>query len=405
MISEYLRPVEPRPVISIEEVAEALAFTYLAYYNAAAIQPRVTEAYTRAWGLDQIINFPRDSTTPGFKVFLLTIEARKRMVIAIEGTTALSQIMGIIDTYLQGFSTTWPGQCVNLYRNVADSIWTKLMANNTCAAAINDGGYHYTFAGHSLGAAAADLLSYKYQSTYPGRSVRVIKFGSPAVGSSSYVQAANRMVQRRINCYMENDPIHNFPNTSMFSTLAFGGLNAVVGTNMQPEDVCQILSRRNAWGRELPVGMGSSLQAAALLSQLRRGIMDDSNKWWCHLIKSYRLAMMNTLGTSETQIKYRFNYLEHDDENAWQTRWSPGTLTWSFMDALNSPGPADVAVFSAGVARAINEPTGGGIEVTGTWGEDAPVASGGGSGGGNWGVVTRPTQAQPLFRRRVTNTR
>lgn len=405
MISEYLRPVVPRQQISIEEVAEALAFCYLAYYNTAPIQPRVTEAYNRAWGLDQIINFPRDSSTPGFKVFMMTLESRKRMVIAIEGTTAFSQIMGIIDTYLQGFSTTWPGASVNFYRNVADSIWTKLMANNTCAAAINDGGYIYTFTGHSLGAAAADLLSYKYQSTYTGRAVRCIKFGSPAVGSSRYVRAAKEMVQRRQNVYMENDPIYSFPSPSWISPPALVALNQVIGTNMQAEDVCQVLSRRQPYRASYPVEMVSSLRGAFLISDLNGNLMDPSNPWWHHLIKSYRLAMMNTLGNEETIIKYRFNYLEHDDENAWQTRWSPQTLIWSHLDALNSPGPSDVAPLSAGVARSINEPTGDGYSVTGTWGDDSPVAAGGGSGGGNWGVATRPINLPEMPRRRITNTR
>lgn len=348
MITERLPPVDRTAEISIEEIAESLALTYWAYYNAEPVQPRVNDAYRRAWGLDSYKFFPRVLPRPGFVTTFSTLPYRKVMTVAIEGTTSLSQLSPMLEA-----SVSWnmgvPKWAYNFFVNQADAIYAKLHEDTDTAAAIANGMYMFTFTGHSLGAACADILAFRFRQNYPSKNVRLIKFGCPRVGNTFYVNRTGPLAVRSRNVYCGNDPIHQFPSSTVFATGLLNVLGTATRLNSCSEDTRYVLNLAGGApytaNTENTQSSGHFLDTAAAFRTF-----DTSNIWWNHMMKTYRLAMMNLASRSADMLKYRFNYLEHNDENRWQNNHTPGTLTWEYMDGVSVTQPDAVRPISTQVS-------------------------------------------------------
>lgn len=359
MISRILDPVERMAVISLEEQSEALALTYLAYYQGQLIQPRVDTAYKRAFGLNKVKIMPRVGLHPGFTCAFATAMSRKTLTIAVEGTTTIPQIEAQIESTL----TTRPtgstlGFVYSFFWTEAANLLARMAADTDCAAAMADGSYVITFTGHSLGAAIADCASYTFKQANPQKAVRLIKFGCPRVGNTWYVNRTHTLFPRA-NLYVEGDPIHQFPSSSIFAMSAPNVITVGLRMAACSENFLTLmpLTGENFGSRapEFAQSCGHFLDLAALARALTPG-----NPWWCHLMNTYRLAMMNCLGRRDDLLKYRFGYLEHNDENSWQTRWSPGTRDWVALSALSAPGPDEVQPISSQVAVRVQQEVGTG---------------------------------------------
>lgn len=364
MISRTLSPVERMAVISLEEQSEALALTYLAYYQGQLIQPRVNTAYTRAFGLNRLKILPRDGLHPGFTAAFATALSRKTLTIAVEGTTTLPQV----DAQISQTLTTRPtgstlGSVYSFFWTEAASLLARMTADTECAAAMADGSCVITFTGHSLGAAIADLASYTFKQANPQKAVRLIKFGCPRVGNTFYVNRTHTLFPA-CNLYVEGDPIHQFPSSSIF---AMGAPNVIItGLRLAAcsENFLTVMPLLGGQfvsvAPEFTQSCGHFLDLAALSRAFT-----PTNPWWNHVMNTYRMAMMNSVGRRDDILKYRFNYLEHNDENSWQTRWAPGLRDWVAMFGLSAPGPDEVEPISSQVA--------------------VQVQAGPGRGGGDWG--------------------
>lgn len=339
MISVTLPPVDRRDRCSLEEVAEALALTYWAYYNNAPVEPRVWTAMQRAWGLDTHKLFARDGVNVGFITTTATLPHRKTFNVGIEGTTNLSQVGEYINAELtRGLP---PGVLRSVYKyflDKADVVWDRLHADATSLAAINSGLYMFTFSGHSLGAAVADLLAFKWKQTYPAKPVRVIKFGCPRIGNTFYVNRTEYPVLTA-SFYAHEDPIHQFPSSTICPVNLLNLVGAVTRLNPCSDDTVSIIPRvpRNgaagAYGGIYGYTLSNAQSCGHFLDAIALSrTIDPDNVWYWHLMKSYRLCMMNLVKGRDDMLKYRFNYLEFNDENAWQVRHGPGTLQWNTMD-------------------------------------------------------------------------
>lgn len=367
MISRTLTPVDRTAEVSVEEIAESLMLSYLAYYNDQAFQPRTYQAYTRAFGLDNLKRFARALPQPGYMAAFATLPHRKTLTIAIEGTTDMSQISPLLELFntVGGGSLGLLARVFGFFNDQANAIWTQIHADTDCAAAIANGATMFTFTGHSLGAAVADILSWRFRKTYPAKNVRVIKFGCPRVGNTFYVNRTVDLVKKR-NVYVNGDPIHQFPSASIF---AMGPLN-VIGTatrcNPCSEDTSSDFTLDGSPMLGVQADFTQSSGHYLDMVWLARAFTRD-NPWWRHMMKTYRLCLMNLCGRTNDIIKYRINYLEHNDENTWQSRWSPGQLNWDVLDGLSVVPPDEVEPISGTVAIAAQEPGGGG----GSWQDDS----------------------------------
>lgn len=378
MISRTLRPVDRMPHISIEEIAEALAYTYLAYYQGQLMQPRVVSAYSRAFGLDKIKIVPRDGLNPGFTAAFATLPHRKTLTIAIEGTTTVGQANALIEQWL-GVRATGSvlGNYYSFFSSTATSVLARMAADTDIAAAMANGAYIFTFTGHSLGAAAADIASYTFKQANPQKMIRVIKFGCPRVGNTFYVNRTHTLIPKA-NVYVFGDPIHQFPSSSIFAM----NPSNVIATGLRLASCSEdFLSMMNLTGGamtsekvEFSQSCGHFLDLAALIRAFT-----PANPWWNHMMRTYRMAMMNLLGGRDDILKYRFNFLEHNDENTWQSRWSPGMRDWVNLSALASPEPDAVEPISAQVATDVQSTVG--------------------SSGGDWGDPMEITAALPATER------
>lgn len=382
MISRALAPVDRTAEISVAEVGEALALSYLAYYNAEAVQPRVNTAYTRAWGLDSLRMFARSLPRPGFVAATATLEHRKHLHVAIEGTTSITQLAPLVEAVAHS-NISGLRYVYSFFKTQADAIWGVLHADNTIAAQIADGAYMFTFSGHSLGAACADIIACRFRTTYPTKNVRLIKFGSPRVGNSHYVNRTGSTEVRRHNVYVEGDPVHEFPSPTILAAGALNALQQITGMagaceswfyNMQP------YGGMMRWTYQ-PLTQDSAhfLDAFAATQTIT-----ETNPWYRHLMKTYRLAFMNLCAMKRDMLTYRFNYLEHNDENTWQTRHSPGTRIWSHLDGLSVTPPDEVEPISGEVGLQAQD-----TESTGT--------------GGNWDSM-EITDQSPVVDRQIVPT-
>lgn len=404
MISRQLPRITLQQHVAIDEVAQALALTYLAYYNTEPMQPRVLEAYKRAWAFDTLTQFPRKlSGTPGFNVALWSGEGIKHMHVAIEGTTNLTQLLphAGISAWTSG---TWLGLIagvVTTHYGYAIDILSQLQADTVLGPKLTDQRWVITFTGHSLGAACADVLALRVKVLSPIQRVRLIKFGSPRVGNRAYLNWRERLVPTK-SVYCSKDPIHLFPSSGTGGVIGRALFGPIVPSDPVIEEVPYLMRRdRATWF----AGQNSEVNGypIAYVRSLASGFAPRSS-WYDHLIKSYRLAMLNLVSAQRDMLQYRFRYLEHNDENRWQEGFGPGNDVWAPLDALGLGVVEDATPISGEVEQQTDQPAPvQAAIVNGAAPLDDPLES------AMWAPVgyaaTPPAQVQRLPRRRFTRSR
>jgi lipase (class 3) len=378
MINRQLEPVKPGLNITLAEILEAFAFTYLARYCMGSIAPRVNTAFVRAWKPDTIINIPRgDGGRPGGTVAIFSSESPPRMVVAIEGITSVNQLGSLMDGLTAVARTGSSGLVVSLFATWADSFYTALMAQPQIAQFISARSHMVTFTGHSAGAAMAEILAFKTKNLYPTRTNRLIKFGSPRVGTQRWLW--DRPLSIKVaNVYAERDPIHWLP---WFGRAA---ISFNVANNIQPltcyrreETPMRFTARQGILNRflnESPLAHASHVSAWF-------GDPTANNFWPEHTLDAYRLTLMNFAAADPDVLQWRFNFLEHEDENSWQILFRPGIALGSMTKVVLDPAPDDAGPPSQ--AAVYQADTGVGSSVGDSWGGNADTDSGQ-WGGGNW---------------------
>jgi len=364
MLRDRLTPIDLQSHMSIEEAAQACALMYLSYYTEVAWPARCKESYRRAWGLNDILIFQRTGDfgglhRPGFIAAVWNENHIRRLVIAIHGLTDWRQMTRgewwSINPFFFAENYHGSGKTAQAYINHANRIWTDIHGNAQLAALLAVPNMNVTFAGHSFGAAIAELLAVRMKVTQPAKMVRLAKFGSPRVGDRAWVDGNARRFPR-VNVYCGRDPVHMIPSFAVATTLNNWNPFETWRRPFHPEDSCMnITLDHGGWSVGYPPGFVAS-HARMMEDQLRP--MTSGNGFYEHDHRSYRMAFMQQAATVQDALELRMNYLEGPTENAWQERFLRGDGRWDFeeFNTISDPPPADHAPGAAAQVEAVVAP-------------------------------------------------
>lgn len=397
MINQQLSQVQPATDhISLPEIVEAFAFTYLAGYNNASIEPRVNQAFGKAYNPTQIINIPRvNGGMPGGTVAMWTQQATVRMLVAVEGVFGLNQLGGLLDAIMGTNYHGMFGQVAAIYSDYADAFRARLEANPIINQFLTQRPHLVTFCGHSMGAAMAELMAAKLKRELPSKTIRLIKFGAPRVGTSVW-QRSNLANIKRIGVYNENDPIHHFPFVARQTLLGsvMNGLRPLT-TYERDDAIFRFRVREGIARNYLSERIGATVRHASAYI----GDPLVANYWQDHRLDSYRLTFMNYAAGNPDLIAWRFNGLEFNDENSWQVLFRPRIALSAMSKVVLDPAPDPIGPPAAAAAAQAQD-----VEVIPDnflWGRDADGDAE--NVGRNWGgppVLETQSRPQRHIRRR-----
>lgn len=341
MIDRTLPPIPCGNTIYPDHIREALALCLHAGYNDVPIQPRVLTSFQRAYGMHSMENVPFVANgRPGFTIAYWGLPSGRRIVVAIEGTRTRSQLTiwnGGLTT--QSGLTGHAGMCWDTALTYANQIRILLQANTTFAGLLASQGTMLTFTGHSLGAAVAEVLGEIYAVSNPGNAVRVIKFASPRVGTPAWVAGRVRNVARA-SIYCDRDPIDIFP---MLAPQALNGAfpNTIGRACYSTDDSAQRWTKN---GDDVGSFYEGGFYQAIHYGRWFTRTIDGGNPWYDHTINVYRLMFSNIVAAQDTLEKYRFLYLEFNDQNQWGQEFVRGDGIRAPMLDLNVVQPDPVPV-------------------------------------------------------------
>lgn len=339
MLGRSLEPVRLGVPGDRGELAQSFFLSYLAYYAGAAIAGRTHQAYSLAWGYDQIHRFARvEGGRPAFVAAVFTYPWGKHVVVAFEGLTSLPQLWTLANgADLMVGNAPLSGYVKGFIREYADAALALIAANGSLNTTMNTGTTEITFAGFSLGACIAEVCAYVWRSTHQSQTIRLRKFAAPRFANSTWNE--NRDTRVDVRCvYLQHDPVHR---------LFYGGLarssgslfSLPTGTSMP-----QLDPRREAWDfegapaappQDMPI-QGTLNAYGAMLRPL-----DPTNFWFFHQRHTYRQMWCRYAAAGTDRLRLRVLHLEHPDENAWQRRVLEGGF-WAFSWlVLDDPAPEE----------------------------------------------------------------
>lgn len=322
---------------SIRHSLEAFTVVYLSKYNRTAIPARVTTSICRAWDFDQVQSVQRvGGGRPAYAIGIHNDANLKRVTIGIEGMTTVSQIWGPARGLVSEspFNTSF-AVVFEAFNNYSATIYAELLANNAFMAAFNHPTCHVVVSGMSLGAGIAEVLCARFKKDYPLKTYDLYKFGSPKVGSTTWVnEFAN---PRRMNIYCVRDPINQLPWGTPH-TLWDGGPPIVWNSmtfyaNNSPQ------TRLDITGDEMEGDFSESYQGYVRACVNMRQIMDENNPLFWHDYDQYRVMLTAVACLPGGVFTDRFRYLEYDDDNQWGQRYIPGLGLQPAMKVLADPAP------------------------------------------------------------------
>lgn len=339
MLANPLPPVATESNRETGQMLEAFALSYLAKYNTDAILTRVRTAYQRAWGIGDITMFPRvNGGRPGFLLASYDMGTWTKLVVAIEGTTTMNQLVNLFPGSNAVVPTGLLGRVCNLWNSYADDILTALAANVAWSVPVNVPTTCVTFTGFSLGAACAEVAAFKHLLTHQSQTVQVRKFASPRVGNQVWYANRNRRC-RVSSIHMLSDPVQLVPaqitrgiaETSLFPDQ----WSRVYACDEDPNQQC--FDHR---GRETRARITEAFVSPSDVyrSALRTPLV-PSHPWWFHQSNYYRVVFMGMAAAQNDLLRARFNYLEHNDENSWQSLYRGAGPDYIPASTILDPAP------------------------------------------------------------------
>lgn len=390
------------PMVSLEsghefgQMLEAFALTYLARYASEAPVARVDTAYKRAWGMAHLAMFPRvPGGRPGFVLARYTQNNWTRLIVAIEGMQTLNQVVNIWPGQAAVVPNGLQGRVCALWNTYADQILATLAAQSgDWTTWVGEPMTTITFAGHSLGAACAELCAFKHRLTHLNQQVHVWKFGSPKVGTSAWYNNRDRGVRVR-SIYAGSDPMRLVPGRLIRSFFE---------TSLWPDQLTRTYIFPPEPGIECFTHSGEPSRSdfleeffspADVYRAALRTPVNVQHPYWFHQPDYYRVMFMRVAASQNDLLKARMNYLEHNDENNWQIHWQPAGVDFIPQHVILAPAPVDYDFqtayeqrqFHTGIAPPVQPPLA------------AEVGEGGGVFGGDWRGV--PITTSVARRQRV----
>ena len=341
MLLDQLPPVPFGPNYNLEFTGECLALAYLAGYNDQAIQPRVLTSLKNAYAMDDIVlRAFVPGGRPGYAITKWVNENRQSVTVSIEGLRVWSQLRNWWSGFGSQSFLSGRGVAFAQFYNFAVAIRDELLATTDFNTLWNAPGSTFTFTGHSMGAAVAEILAELMKVNNPRRVIKLVKFGSPRVGDANYVRSLSRGVFRE-SWYYGRDPVDILPYYSP-SSFSMSTTNTMVGFTWYAQD--SNATRIDPTGHYLdPFHVGGAVQSGQYLRSFGLPVNVNS-PWFDHTIKAYRFGFMvynnwyNGLGL------WRFRYLEFNDENQWGLQFNNQSAFTDLMQALVTPQPDPVRV-------------------------------------------------------------
>lgn len=339
MLAEHLPPLFASDGNENSLMGEAWALTHLAYYATSGLTARSTESFKRSYAMDSIAATPRvPGGRPGFVVSKWDSDDIQKIVIAIEGATDWQQILQISEaTALANFGAVANRRILQLFETYRGEISVQLGLAGVPAWIDSKASARVVFAGHSLGAAMAELLAEGYAALYPNRYVSCYKFGAPRIGNEVHVNNLLPLYNR-LSVYAHTDPIQLIPNVGIPRNAA-----GAFATNL-PVGFLRPDGRGRGIGDD---GLQSSPYESLPLDQVIRIIAQvnaasvPSNPWYWHHRNAYRYVISQLFPDRLTMEPLRFRHWELPDENSWGYAYRRNQGITEAMLAFGAPAPAD----------------------------------------------------------------
>lgn len=317
---------------------EAFAATYWASYNAFDVFARAATSMRRAWDFDDYAMVPRvTGGRPGYVILKWNGGGVCKVLVAIEGMTSLSQLWAaFVGTNALGASPLL-GRVFHAFKTFGDTIATEIAAHPLVTNAFSAPPVAITITGFSLGAAIAEYIGAKFSVSNAIVPVRVVKFGSPRVGSN-YWRDGNTHATGNNNIYCRNDPIHNFPYSTMnqleFPTLGFTDPFTFYANNSR-------ITRMGEDGRSFsfvePEGYTDYVRA----SLDGHAAPTPPNPWAYHSYDQYRRMMVSRSIDAGADVEQRIRYLEYFAGDWFGTNFASNFSDLSFLMASQPGNPPD----------------------------------------------------------------
>lgn len=354
MISAQMQPIRMGTLSDLAPTVEAYMATYLAHYNNAPVSARMLQSYQRAWGVNTITMFPRvDGGRPGFALLRWFDGAIEKQIVAIEGTSERTswwnRATGVVGSSVVG---TFTGRYWGTAVTYANQIKAILDATGLFPAILARPNSLVEFAGFSIGAGIAEVLSYVYAAANPNRQFFLYKFGAPRFGNSRWNANRNRRVPV-VNVYCHRDPVHFMPATGTRMSFSEGLLANPIVESYERDPVVSTYDLNG-----IPTSAYSSTFVGGDIGTIAQyyQTMNADNPWFYHDRHQYRYMFCQNVWVGNDVLAYRLLHLEHNDENSWQTNFRPGRGVQNDMFVLQSPVPDDVVPETPSVIAAAQQP-------------------------------------------------
>lgn len=388
MISAQMQPIRMGHLSDLAPTVEAYMATYLAHYNNEAVGARMLLSYQRAWGLTDITMFPRvDGGRPGFALLRWLEGDVQKAIVAIEGTTERTSWWNRA-TGTSGSSVVGalPGRYWGTAVTYANQIKALLDGTGLFGAVLARPNTLIEFAGFSIGAGIAEVLTYVYKAANPTRQFFLFKYGCPRFGNARWNNGRSNRVPV-VNVYNRRDPVHYVPACGTRLSFSEGLLSNPLIESYQRDPVVTTINERGEMdGAYSSTFIGADIGTIAQYYQT----LDESNPWIAHDRNRYRYMFCNMLWAGNDVLAYRTFFLEHNDENTWGTNCSAGRGVQPDMLVLATPNPDDVHPLTPQVISAVQQPPPAQVVLP-----QSNFVAGGTSEGGSWGVEEPVVMRRP----------
>ena len=353
------------------QLVEAHAFAQLALHGTAGVPGHSMTSFQRAWGFASLEWFPQSGTLPSFICAFFPNDTPATAIVAIQSTSGWLNSAGVAADWFATHAAGIGGHVSNHWWQSAINVRDGLLANGPFAAFLAaNRDCQVVFTGNSQGAAVAEVAAALCHLHRPSLRLEVFKFSAPRVGTANWYAAYPQQIGR--HCYyLEGDPIHFVP----FSGAQWWTLNP--GSQWRRffvEDPNAVtIGQRNF--NHTSRGDYTRLDAIRNTVAGGSGSPPIPSFYW-HASEAYRWCFSNFVWQQflNTDLFYRWNFLELPGENNWQRQWAPNQAAFVVQAEMLDPAPADEIVP---------------VRILGRLGMDKPepeeLDGGAGGGGDDWG--------------------